>query len=111
MKIEKLAVFMLLGVVLLLGAACDGGQGAEPTPTAAPPTKAPPEPVATEDTTFDSPLDMANPASTFCVEQGYELEIRDEAGGQVGYCIFPSGAECEEWAFFRGECSPPDAYP
>jgi putative hemolysin len=49
---------------------------------------------------------MPNPASQFCVEQGYELEIRDEAGGQVGYCRFPDGSECEEWAFYRGECSP-----
>jgi hypothetical protein len=36
MKIDKLAVLMLLGVVLLLGVACDGGQGAEPTPTPTP---------------------------------------------------------------------------
>ena len=50
---------------------------------------------------------MANPASKYCVEQGYKLEIRDEAGGQVGYCIFPDGSECEEWAFYRGECSAP----
>jgi putative hemolysin len=50
---------------------------------------------------------MPNPASEFCVEQGYELEIRDEAGGQVGYCLFPDGSECEEWAFYRGECALP----
>ncbi len=50
--------------------------------------------------------DMPNPASEFCIDQGYELEIRDEAGGQVGYCLFPEGSECEEWAFYRGECAP-----
>jgi putative hemolysin len=49
---------------------------------------------------------MANPASVYCEEQGGALEIRDEADGQVGYCIFPDGSECEEWAFFRGECAP-----
>jgi putative hemolysin len=49
---------------------------------------------------------MANPASKFCVDQGYQSEIRDEAGGQVGYCLFPDGSECEEWAFYRGECAP-----
>jgi putative hemolysin len=49
---------------------------------------------------------MPNPASKFCVEQGYRSEIRDEAGGQVGYCLFPDGSECEEWAFYRGECAP-----
>jgi putative hemolysin len=49
---------------------------------------------------------IANPASEFCVEQGGTLDIRkDESGGEVGYCQFDDGSECEEWAFFRGECS------
>ena len=47
---------------------------------------------------------IANPASQNCAKQGGTLEIRDETGGQVGYCIFADGSECEEWAFFRGEC-------
>jgi putative hemolysin len=51
-------------------------------------------------------IDMANPASVYCVDQGGELDIRDQTGGQVGYCIFPDGSQCEEWAYFRGECSP-----
>jgi Tol biopolymer transport system component/putative hemolysin len=49
---------------------------------------------------------MPSPASKFCVDQGYRSEIRDEAGGQVGYCLFPDGSECEEWAFYHGECAP-----
>jgi hypothetical protein len=49
---------------------------------------------------------LPNPASTYCEEQGGTLEIRDEAGGQVGYCVFDDGSECEEWAFMRGECAP-----
>ncbi len=50
---------------------------------------------------------MANPASVYCEEQGGRLEIRTEAGGgQYGVCIFPDGSECDEWAFFRGECAP-----
>jgi len=48
---------------------------------------------------------IANPASVNCEEQGGRLDIRtDEAGGQIGYCIFEDGTECEEWAFLRGEC-------
>jgi len=86
-----IVVVALLLVTLVL-AACRGG---EPTP------------VPTAEATFESPLDMANPASKYCVDQGYKLEIRDEANGQVGYCIFPDGSECEEWAYFRGECSGP----
>jgi Tol biopolymer transport system component/putative hemolysin len=67
------------------------GCGAEPTPEARPPEEAP---------------GMANPAAEFCVDQGYQSEVRDEASGQVGYCRFPDGSECEEWAFYRGECAP-----
>jgi Tol biopolymer transport system component/putative hemolysin len=84
MKQTMIAVPM---VVVFLVAAC----GAQPTPTASP---------------TEAALGMANPASKFCVEQGYQSEIRDEASGQVGYCLFPDGSECEEWAFYRGECAP-----
>jgi putative hemolysin len=51
--------------------------------------------------------DMANPASVYCVEQGGTLDIRtDDAGNQYGVCVFADGSECEEWAFYRGECAP-----
>lgn len=61
--------------------------------------------------TRDEPeAELANPASKHCVDQGGKLEIRDETEGQVGYCLFPDGSECEEWAFFRGECAPGGAY-
>ncbi len=53
---------------------------------------------------------MANPASVYCEGQGYTLEIRTDAdGNQYGVCIFPDGSECEEWAFYRGECKPASA--
>jgi len=48
---------------------------------------------------------IANPASVYCEEQGYKLEIRnDEQGNQYGVCIFPDGSECDEWEYYRGEC-------
>ncbi len=54
----------------------------------------------------DAPsVELANPASVFCEAQDGRVDIRDESGGEVGYCVFPDGGECEEWAFFRGECS------
>ena len=49
---------------------------------------------------------MANPASVYCEEQGGKTDIRTEAGGEVGYCVFDDGSECDEWAFFRGDCKP-----
>jgi putative hemolysin len=50
---------------------------------------------------------LANPASVFCEERGGTVEIREDRGGnQYGVCVFDNGAECEEWAFYRGECEP-----
>jgi putative hemolysin len=50
-------------------------------------------------------IQIANPASVYCVQYGYTLEIRTNAdGSEYGMCIFPDGNECEEWAFFRNEC-------
>jgi putative hemolysin len=50
---------------------------------------------------------IANPASTFCIEKGGKLNIiTDASGGQIGICVMPDGSQCEEWAFFRGECVP-----
>lgn len=50
-------------------------------------------------------IGMANPASQYCVEQGGQLEIRNEANGQAGYCKLPNGQVIEEWAFFRANQS------
>jgi putative hemolysin len=55
---------------------------------------------------------MPNPASVFCEEQGGTVDIRtDESGGQVGFCVFADGGECDEWAYFRGECAPAEVSP
>ncbi|MBU0628764.1 MAG: DUF333 domain-containing protein [Nanoarchaeota archaeon] len=48
---------------------------------------------------------IANPASVNCIEKGGKLDIRENPQGQYGVCILPDGSECEEWAFYRGECS------
>ena len=74
---------------------------ANPASTTAPATVTPPE----------ANPNIANPASVNCIEKGGKSEIRDETGGQVGYCIFVDGSECEEWAFLRGECAPGGGQP
>ena len=67
----------------------------QPEPTPAP--LATPAPMA----------NMPNPASVYCEQHGNKLEIRTAAdGSQSGVCIFPEGSECDEWSYFRGECSP-----
>lgn len=36
------------------------------------------------------------------------MEIRTaEDGSQIGFCIFPDYSECEEWAYYRGDCKGP----
>ncbi len=53
----------------------------------------------------EMPIGMANPASVYCREQEGKLEMREDSnGGQYGVCIFSDGSECDEWAFYRGEC-------
>lgn len=75
-------------------------------PTSQPTEEATEEPTPNQ-TATEPAVGVANPASVYCEEQGGQLEIRtDEDGNEVGYCIFPDGSECEEWAFYRGECSP-----
>lgn len=64
------------------------------------------EPMPGEESTPEGP-GGENPASKFCVEHGGILEIRDSSDGEYGVCINPeNGLECEEWAFYRGECDP-----
>lgn len=44
---------------------------------------------------------IANPASEHCVKIGGRLEVRNEAGGKVGYCHLPDGRVVEEWELLR----------
>ena len=63
-----------------------------------------------EPTSSTPTADMPNPASVFCEENGGKLEFRQDAsGGALGICVFADGSECEEWAYFRGECQPQSA--
>ena len=54
----------------------------------------------------DSPLlNMTNPASTYCNENGGQSVIRTASdGSQSGVCVFENGNECDEWLFYKGEC-------
>lgn len=53
-----------------------------------------------------SPKQMANPASTHCFENGGTIQIRGDGESAQSMCVFADGSECEEWQYFRGECSP-----
>ena len=59
-----------------------------------------------ETTGTDIPqVNMPNPASVYCEQNGNKLEIQTASDdSQSGVCIFPDGSTCDEWAYFRGEC-------
>jgi len=48
---------------------------------------------------------IANPASVYCIENNGTLEMLEEENGTYGLCVFKDNSSCEEWAYFRGECS------
>jgi putative hemolysin len=78
------SIFKLLALIgIVLSASCSPIQ-ASPTPA----------------------TNMANPASVYCKQNGGRLDLRQDAtGGVAGVCVFPDGSECDEWAYFRGECN------
>lgn len=84
--------FLPFTIILLVLAAC-----------AAPQTQAATEPSAT----VMPQAGIPNPASVYCAQNGNKLEIQTAPdGSQNGICVFPDGSSCDEWAYFRGECSP-----
>lgn len=45
---------------------------------------------------------MANPAATFCLENGGEYEIRKNSdGSEYGVCIQEDGTEVDAWDYLR----------
>ncbi len=77
-----IALFLLTGVIGSV--ACEA---AKKTPTPAP--------------------GLPNPASVYCEQNGGKLRMQTDATGAVtGFCTFKDGSECDEWAYFRGECKP-----
>jgi len=49
---------------------------------------------------------VPNPAATYCRNMSNTYEIRtDSNGSQYGVCILPDGTVCDEWEYFRGNCT------
>lgn len=47
------------------------------------------------------PVQLANPASQFCVQSGGTLRIEKTPAGEAGICVLPNGREIDEWELFR----------
>lgn len=54
-------------------------------------------------TPVDAP-EIWNPASEYCLNQGWSYEIVSTETDIYGECTLPDGTKCEEWAFYNGEC-------
>ena len=81
--------FIVCIVVLMVLTACTPLRIKEPEPTA----------------TSNPLLNIPNPASVYCEKNGNQLVIQTAPdGSQSGWCVFPDGSTCDEWAYFRGEC-------
>lgn len=50
--------------------------------------------------------ETSNPASSFCEENWWTLEIIPDEWWSWWKCNFDDGSFCEERAFYHGECSP-----
>lgn len=48
----------------------------------------------------------ANPASVYCEENWWTLEIIKNNEWEFGMCKFDDGSECEERDFYNKECFP-----
>ena len=46
---------------------------------------------------------MRNPSAAYCVDLGYEYDVRETVEGEFGVCIFPDGSEAVGWKFFAGQ--------
>lgn len=55
--------------------------------------------------TQNASASIANPASVYCVHNGGISKIVTAAdGSQSGLCILPNNTQCDEWAYYRGDC-------
>lgn len=49
-------------------------------------------------------VQLANPASQYCQEQGGTSEIIKNPDGDSGVCKFSNGKQCDEWNFYHRKC-------
>jgi putative hemolysin len=50
----------------------------------------------------ETDVELANPASVFCEEQGGSVElVADGEGNQMGFCRLPDGTRVDEWEYYR----------
>lgn len=110
MKFDKnLAALLALCAILLILAyvASQKGQQAQNNGIINEPQVQLENTAASQNRTQNGSTAIANPASVYCIQHGGIIKIiTDPDGSQRGICVFPDGSQCDEWAYYRGECSP-----
>lgn len=61
--------------------------------------------VVASGTRAEMPQPLAEAAAAYCVEQGFEYAVREQADGtRCGVCTFDDGRSCKAWAYYQGMC-------
>jgi len=56
-------------------------------------------------TRAEMPQPLADAAASYCLEQGYEYEVKEQTDGtSCGVCTFADGHSCKAWAYYQGMC-------
>ena len=61
--------------------------------------------VVASGTRAEMPQPLADAAAAYCVEQGHEYGVKEQADGtRCGVCTFADGHSCKAWAYYQGMC-------
>jgi putative hemolysin len=56
-------------------------------------------------TRAEMPQQLSDAAAAYCLEQGNEHEVKEQADGtRCGVCTFADGRSCKAWAYYQGMC-------
>lgn len=56
-------------------------------------------------TRAEMPQPLADAAATYCLDQGYDYVVKEQADGtRCGVCTFEDGRSCKAWAYYQGMC-------
>ena len=66
-------------------------------------------PDGSECDTWDFLAGRCGQEHSYCVEQGYDLQAKEDSS--IASCIFDDGSTCSEFLFFEDECKPGDNLP
>jgi len=107
MRPRTLLLILILALLISISA-CRGQAEAPPSP--AEDSSPIPETAQSTEEAQDEFIGMPNPASFYCQELGYQLEMRETEEGTQGVCVFFDGSECEEWDLLAGRCGQEKSY-